>query len=105
MDIATALMNGTMETNAEGVQMPRPPTALATRAATYIRNLESQHQIHLQQVLQLQTRESLLLQDLENHRKQIKEQDEEVQNLRKNQSTISNVDSSSTELPRSDSVS
>jgi len=95
MDIATALMNGTMETNAEGVQLPRPPTALATRAATYIKNLESQHQIHVQHVLQLQSRESMLLEDLEQHRKRIKEQDEELQKLRKDQPTINTVDSSS----------
>lgn len=83
MDIATALDAGTVEFLEGGVQMPRPPTALAIRAAKHIRNLEAQHQVHLQALMQIQQREQQLLQDLDQYRLKVMELDAELQNLRK----------------------
>ena len=82
MDIATLLDAGTTETLPDGNFQLRPPTALATRAAKHIRNLESQHQVHLQALMQIQGREHILLQDLENYRLKLRELDAELQNLR-----------------------
>ena len=93
MDIATALTNGTMEIDADGNQIVRPPTALATRAASHIKNLENQHQAHLQALMQLQQREAALLQEVEVYSQTIKEQDAELQNLRKNREPASAVGS------------
>lgn len=93
MDIATALTNGTMEIDADGNQIVRPPTALATRAASHIKNLENQHQVHLQALMQLQQREVSLLQEVEMYRQTIKEQDAQLQNLRKDRESTSSVGS------------
>lgn len=93
MDIATALTNGTMEIDANGNQIVRPPTALANRAASHIKNLEGQHQVHLQALMQLQQREGALLQEVEVYRQTIKEQDAELQNLRKNRESTSSMGS------------
>ena len=93
MDIATALTNGTMEIDANGNQIVRPPTALATRAASHINNLENQHQVHLQALMQLQQREAALLQEIEVYRQTIKEQDAQLQNLRKDRESTSSVGS------------
>jgi len=95
MDIATALDAGTLEYLADGTQMPRPPTALAIRAAKHIRNLEGQHQVHLQALMQSQNREATLLQDLDSCRLKLKELDAELQNLRTSGSATSSMDSSS----------
>ena len=97
MDIATALSNGTVEFLADGTQLSRPPTALAARAATHIRNLEGQHQIHLQALMQAQQRESVLLEDAEMYRQKLKELDADLQNLRKSESITS--DTPVTEAP------
>jgi len=93
MDIATALTNGTMEIDANGNQIVRPPTALANRAASHIKSLENQHQVHLQALMQLQQREAALLQEVEVYRQTIKEQDAELQNLRKNRKSTSSMGS------------
>lgn len=93
MDIATALTNGTVEIDADGNQIVRPPTALATRAASHIKNLENQHQAHLQALMQLQQREATLLQEVEVYRQTIKEQDAQLQNLRKDRESTSSVGS------------
>lgn len=93
MDIATALTNGTMEIDANGNQIVRPPTALATRAAFHINNLENQHQVHIQALMQLQQREAALLQEIEVYRQTIKEQDAQLQNLRKDRESTSSVGS------------
>lgn len=94
MDIATALDAGTLEFLPNGTQLPRPPTALATRAAKYIRNLEGQHQVHLQALMQAQNREALLLQDLEKYRLKVGELDAELQNLRSSRGPVSGMGSS-----------
>lgn len=94
MDIATALDAGTLEILPDGTQLPRPPTALATRAARHIRNLESQHQVHLQALMQIQNREAQLLQDLETQRLKLRELDAELQNLRTSRGPVSGMDSS-----------
>ena len=91
MDIATALTNGTMEIDANGNQIIRPPTALANRAASHIKSLENQHQVHMQALMQLQHREAALLQEVEVYRQTIKEQDAQLQNLRKDREPISPV--------------
>lgn len=93
MDIATALTNGTMEIDANGNQIVRPPTALATRAASHIKSLEEQHQVHLQALMQLQQREEALLQEVEVYRQTIKEQDAQLQNLRKDRQSTSSMGS------------
>jgi len=95
MDIATALDAGTTEFLSDGTQIPRPPTALATRAAKHIRSLESQHQVHLQAIMQAQNRENNLLQELEGCRLKLKELDAELQDLRTSGSATSGMDSSS----------
>jgi plasmid stability protein len=95
MDIATALDAGTIEFLPDGTQVPRPPTALATRAAKHIRSLEAQHQVHLQAIMQTQGREATLLQDLEGCRIKLKELDAELQDLRTSRGTTSGMDSSS----------
>lgn len=93
MDIATALTNGTMEIDANGNQIVRPPTALANRAASHIKSLEGQHQVHLQALMQLQQREAALLQEVEVYRHTIKEQDAQLQNLRKDRESTSSMGS------------
>ena len=95
MDIATALDAGTTESLPDGGHNLRPPTALATRAAKHIRNLEAQHQVHLQALMQIQTREAILLQDLEKYRLKLGELDAELQNLRTSRGPTSGMDSSS----------
>lgn len=95
MDIATALTNGTVEIDANGNQIVRPPTALANRAASHIKSLESQHQVHMQALMQLQQREQAFLEEVEVYRQTIKEQDAELQNLRKNRESTSSMGSTS----------
>lgn len=95
MDIATALDAGTVEFLPDGTQVPRPPTALATRAAKHIRSLEAQHQVHVQALMQIQNREATLLQDLESCGLKLKELDAELQNLRTYRGSTSGMDSSS----------
>jgi phage shock protein A len=94
MDIATALDAGTTENLPNGGYNLKPPTALATRAAKHIRNLEAQHQVHLQALMQIQQREAILLQDLEKYRLKLGELDAELQNLRTSRGPISGMDSS-----------
>ena len=95
MDIATLLDAGTTETLPDGRFQLHPPTALATRAAKHIRNLEGQHQVHLQALMQIQQREQTLLQDLENCRLNLKELDAELQNLRTSRGSAGSMGSSS----------
>lgn len=92
------LLEGTREYKDEGIVITHPPTSLAIRAATHIKDLETQHQIDVKHIQQLQLREEQdalerigRLGQIADLNKYIKELENELQSLRESTGKDSNL--------------